>query len=70
MVYIFILWHHPGSTVVVSKAELDLLATETMMLKEFLPKVLNPDYLSTFSQLSHVEQGELSWIPIDGGEVG
>ncbi len=54
----------------VSKAELDLLATETMMLKEFLPKVLNPDYLSTFSQLSHVEQGELSWIPIDGGEVG
>ncbi|XP_064393333.1 heat shock factor 2-binding protein-like isoform X2 [Halichondria panicea] len=45
-----------GSTVVVSKAELDSLATETMMLKEFLPKVLNPDYLSTFSQLSHVEQ--------------
>ena len=27
------------------------------MLKEFLPKVLNPDYLSTFSQLSHIEQG-------------
>ncbi len=35
------------------------------MLKEFLPKVLNPDYLSTFSQLSHVEQGELPWLPID-----
>ncbi len=52
---------------VVSKAELDSLATETMMLKEFLPKVLNPDYLSTFSQLSHVEQGELPWIPIDRG---
>ncbi len=54
---------------VVSKAELDSLVTETMMLKEFLPKVLNPDYLSTFSQLSHVEQGELPWLPIDG-EVG
>ncbi len=42
----------------VSEAELDSLATETMMLKEFLPKVLNSDYLSSFSQLSQTEHGE------------
>lgn len=45
------------NTVLVSKTELESLATETMMLKEFLPKVLNHDYLSTFSQLSHIEKG-------------
>ena len=43
--------------VTVSKANLDALATEALMLKEFLPKVLNADYLSTFSQLAHIEQG-------------
>lgn len=46
-----------GDQVIVSKADLDALATEAMMLKEFLPKVLNAEYLSTFSQLSHIEQG-------------
>ncbi len=42
----------------VSEADIDSLATETMMLKEFLPKVLNSDYLSSFTQLSHIQHGE------------
>ena len=53
----------------VSKTELDTLATETMMLKEFLPKVLNPDYLSSFSQLSHIEQGERLHCVVCGSAV-
>ena len=41
----------------VSKAEVDKLATETMMLKEFLPKLLTPDVLGSLSTLTQREQG-------------
>ncbi|CAI8056247.1 Heat shock factor 2-binding protein [Geodia barretti] len=49
--------HLPQSAVVrVSKADVDQLATETMMLKEFLPKLLTPDVLGSFSTLTQREQ--------------
>ena len=43
--------------VTVSKAEVEQLATETMMLKEFLPKLLTPDLLSSVGKLAQKEQG-------------
>ena len=46
-----------SAVVRVSKADVDQLATETMMLKEFLPKLLTPDVLSSFSTLTQREQG-------------
>ena len=46
-----------SAVVRVSKADVDQLATETMMLKEFLPKLLTPDVLGSFSTLTQREQG-------------
>ena len=43
----------------VSQTEVDRLATETMMLKEFLPKLLTPDVLGSLSLLTKREQGNL-----------
>ena len=43
----------------VSKAEVDQLATETMMLKEFLPKLLTQDLLTSISRLTQRDQGPL-----------
>lgn len=39
------------------RTDLDKLATETMMLREFIVKVLSPDYTSALSKLTHAEQG-------------
>lgn len=41
----------------VNKADLECLVTEAMMLKEFLPKVLTPEYLTSFSKLTQIDQG-------------
>jgi len=40
----------------VNKADLECLVTEAMMLKEFLPKVLTPEYLTSFSKLTQIDQ--------------
>ena len=44
-------------TLLVQRSDLEKLSTEAMMLKEFLPKVLNHDYVAMVGKLSHVEQG-------------
>ena len=44
-------------TLLVHRSDLEKLSTEAMMLKEFLPKVLNHDYVAMVGKLSHVEQG-------------
>ena len=41
----------------VQRTDLEKLSAEAMMLKEFLPKVLNHDYVAMVRQLSHVEKG-------------
>ena len=40
-----------------TRSELDQLATETMMLKEFIPKLMTPDLLGSLKQLTQREQG-------------
>ena len=42
----------------VRRSDLEKLSTEAMMLKEFLPKVLNHEYVAMIGKLSHVEQGK------------
>ena len=44
-------------------AEVEQLATETMMLKELLPKLLTPDVLSSLRTLTQREQGQSSLLP-------
>ena len=44
-------------TLLVQRSDLEKLSTEAMMLKEFLPKVLNHDYVAMVGKLSNVEQG-------------
>ena len=41
----------------VHRRDLDRLATETMMLKEFLPKLLAPDFLGALGKLTQREKG-------------
>ena len=41
----------------VHRGDLDRLATETMMLKEFLPKLLTPDFLGALGKLTQREKG-------------
>ena len=48
---------HTHTQLLVNKADLEQLVTETMMLKEFLPKVLAHDYLTSFSKLTQLDQG-------------
>ena len=48
---------HTHTQLLVNKADLEQLVTETMMLKEFLPKVLTHDYLTSFSKLTQLDQG-------------
>ena len=43
--------------VLVRRADIEQLATEAMMLKDFLPKVLSPEYLSMPRALTAKEQG-------------
>lgn len=45
-----------GKTLQVSRSDMERLVTEAMMLKEFLPRVLSPEYLAAPSRLTHVEQ--------------
>lgn len=45
-----------GGMISVGQTEVDRLATETMMLKEFLPKLLTPDVLGSLSLLTKREQ--------------
>ena len=45
-------------TLLVQRSDLEKLSTEAMMLKEFLPKVLNHEYVAMIGKLSHVEQGK------------
>ena len=44
-------------TLLVQRSDLEKLSAEAMMLKEFLPKVLNHDYVAMVGQLSQVEKG-------------
>lgn len=44
----------------VRRSDLEKLSTEAMMLKEFLPKVLNHEYMAMIGKLSHVEQGKFA----------
>ena len=44
-------------TLLVQRSDLEKLSAEAMMLKEFLPKVLNHDYVAMVGQLSQVENG-------------
>ena len=46
-------------TLLVQRSDLEKLSAEAMMLKEFLPKVLNHDYVAMIGQLSQVERGTL-----------
>ena len=48
---------HTCIQLLVNKADLECLVTEAMMLKEFLPKVLTPEYLTSFSKLTQIDQG-------------
>jgi len=48
---------HTRIQLLVNKADLECLVTEAMMLKEFLPKVLTPEYLTSFSKLTQIDQG-------------
>lgn len=45
-------------TLLVRRSDLEKLSTEAMMLKEFLPKVLNHQYVAMVGKLSSVEQGK------------
>ena len=47
-------------TLLVQRSDLEKLSAEAMMLKEFLPKVLNHDYVAMVGQLSHVEKGTVN----------
>lgn len=49
--------HNTHTQLLVNKADLEQLVTEAMMLKEFLPKVLTHDYLTSFSKLTQLDQG-------------
>ena len=51
--------HITHTQLLVNKADLEQLVTEAMMLKEFLPKVLTHDYLTSFSKLTQLDQGTL-----------
>lgn len=48
-------------TLLVRRSDLEKLSTEAMMLKEFLPKVLNHEYVAMIGKLSHVEQGKFGF---------
>ena len=47
-------------TLLVQRPDLEKLSAEAMMLKEFLPKVLNHDYVAMLGQLSQVEKGTIN----------
>ena len=51
-------------TLLVRRSDLEKLSAEAMMLKEFLPKVLNHDYVAMVGQLSHVEKGTINTFKI------
>ena len=48
-------------TLLVQRSDLEKLSAEAMMLKEFLPKVLNHDYVAMVGQLSQVENGTTNY---------